>query len=104
MAQAEEIAHFGSWELDAQGATRMLSENLYHLIGEDPKQGPITVEEALDRIEPADAAIVRQNLARAASEGVPFEQEIRYRRPDACVRRFQSVVSLSWTQARASHG
>jgi PAS domain S-box-containing protein len=66
----------------------MLSENLYHLIGEDPKQGPITVEEALDRIEPADAAIVRQNLARAASEGVPFEQEIRYRRPDACVRRF----------------
>jgi PAS domain S-box-containing protein len=88
MAQAEEIAHFGSWELDAQGVTRMLSENLYHLIGQDPKQGPITVEEALDRIEPADAAVVRQNLARAASEGVPFEQEIRYRRPDACVRRF----------------
>ena len=88
MAQAEQIAHFGSWELDSQGATRMLSENLYHLIGEDPNRGPITVEEALDRIEPADAAIVRQNLARAASEGFPFEQEIRYRRPDAHVRRF----------------
>ena len=88
MAQAEEIAHFGSWELDAQGATRMLSENLYHLIGEDPKRGPITVEAALDRIEPADAAIVRQNLARAVREGIPFEQEIRYRRPDARVRTF----------------
>ena len=88
MAQAEQIAHFGSWELDSQGATRMLSENLYHLIGEDPKRGLITVEAALDRVEPADAAIVRQNLARAVSEGVPFEQEIRYRRPDARVRRF----------------
>jgi PAS domain S-box-containing protein len=88
MAQAEQIAKFGSWELDSQGATRMLSENLYHLIGEDPKQGPITVEKALDRIEPADAAIVRQNLARAVREGVPFEQEIRYRRPDAHVRTF----------------
>ncbi len=88
MAQAEQIAHFGSFELDSQGATRMLSENLYHLIGEDPKQGPITVEEALDRIETSDAAIVRQNLSRAASAGVPFEQEIRYRRPDARVRRF----------------
>jgi PAS domain S-box-containing protein len=88
MAQAEQIAKFGSWELDSQGATRMLSENLYHLIGEDPKQGPITVEKALDRIEPADAAIVRQNLARAVNEGLPFEQEIRYRRPDALVRTF----------------
>ena len=88
MAQAEQIAHFGSWELDSQGATRMLSENLYHLIGQDPKQGPITVEEALDRIEPRDAAIVRENLARAVREGAPFEQEIRYRRPDARVRTF----------------
>jgi PAS domain S-box-containing protein len=88
MAQAEQIAKFGSWELDSQGATRMLSENLYHLIGEDPKQWPITAEKALDRIEAADAAIVRQNLARAVREGVPFEQEIRYRRPDARVRTF----------------
>ncbi len=88
MAQAEQIANFGSWELDAQGATRMLSENLYHLIGEDPKRGPITVGAALDRIEPADAAIIRQNLARAVREGVPFEQEIRYRRPDARLRTF----------------
>jgi len=88
MAQAEQIAKFGSWELDSQGATRMLSENLYHLIGEDPKQRPITVEEALDRMEPGDAAIARQNLTRAASEGIPFEQEIRYRRPDARLRTF----------------
>jgi PAS domain S-box-containing protein len=88
MAQAEQIAKFGSWELDPLGATRMLSENLYDLIGEDPKQRPITVEEALDRMEPGDAAIARQNLARAASEGVPFEQEIRYRRPDARLRTF----------------
>ena len=51
MAQAEQIAHFGSWELDSQGATRMLSENLYHLIGEDPTRGPITVEAALNRTE-----------------------------------------------------
>jgi len=88
MAQAERIAKFGSWELDSQGATRMLSENLYHLIGEDPKERPITVEEALDRMEPGDAAIARQNLTRAASEGIPFEQEIRYRRPDARLRTF----------------
>ena len=88
MVQAEQIAHFGSWELDSHGATRMLSENLYHLIGEDPKRGLITVEAALDRIEPTDAAIVRQNLDRAASEGVAFEQEIRYRRPDARLRTF----------------
>jgi PAS domain S-box-containing protein len=88
MAQAEQIAKFGSWELDSQGATRMLSENLYHLIGEDPKQRPITVEEALDRMEPGDAAIARQNLTRAASEGIPFEQEIHYRRPDARLRTF----------------
>jgi PAS domain S-box-containing protein len=39
-------------------------------------------------MEPGDAAIARQNLARAASEGVPFEQEIRYRRPDARLRTF----------------
>jgi PAS domain S-box-containing protein len=86
LAQAEQIANLGSWELSVKGETKMLSENLYRIIGEDPKKRPITVEEALERMAPADADRVRHNLERAKNEGAAFEQEIRYRLPDGRVR------------------
>src|ERR1700745_3721105 len=59
LAQAEQIANLGSWELSVEGETRMLSENLYRILGEDPKQFPITLEEALERTEPVDAERLR---------------------------------------------
>jgi len=104
LAQAEQIANLGSWELSVQGDTRMVSENLCHIIGEDPKQRPITVKEALERMDPGDAATVRQNLARANGEGVAFEQEVRYRLPDGRLRtlhiRCVPMLDLSKNVAR----
>jgi PAS domain S-box-containing protein len=88
LAQAEEIAHLGSWKLDPQGQTRMLSENLYRIMGEDPKRGPISVEEALQKMDTGDAELVRTNLNSAMKQAVSFEQEIHYRRPDGQVRTF----------------
>jgi len=104
LAQAEHIADLGSWELSVQGETRMLSENLCHIIGEDPKQPPITLEEGLERIEPVDADRVRRNLDRAKNEGAAFEQEIRYRLPDGRLRtlhiRCVPMLDLSKNVAR----
>jgi PAS domain S-box-containing protein len=88
LAQAEKIASLGSWELSAQGETKKLSENLYRIIGKDPRERPITVDEALERMEATDAGRARHNLERAMSDGAPFEQELGYRLPDGRVRSF----------------
>src|ERR1700745_2445799 len=104
LAQAEQIANLGSWGLSVEGERRMLSENLYRILGEDPKQFPITLEEALERTEPVDADRVRRNLDRAQNEGAAFEQEIRYRLPDGRLRtlhiRCVPMLDLSKNVAR----
>jgi len=86
LTQAEEIAHLGSWELGVGGETRMLSDNLFRIIGENPKRPLITVEEALGRMEPDDAAIVKKDLELAMKRGTPFDHEVHYQVPDGRVR------------------
>lgn len=88
LAEAEKIAHLGSWELDAGLGTQQLSENLYRLIGADPKGKMITVEEALDRMPAADATIMRKNLQAVIAQGKGFAQELCYRLPNNRVRIF----------------
>src|SRR5262249_23730218 len=88
LAHAEEMANLGSWELGASGETRMLSENLFRIIGEDPQKRLITVPEALERMEAVDAALMKKHLSQAMAEGIPFAQEVRYHTPDGRKRIF----------------
>ncbi|HEX9486553.1 MAG TPA: PAS domain S-box protein [Gemmatimonadales bacterium] len=90
LAQAESLARLGSWEWDLRSDTVAWSAELYRLCGVEPEHLRATLEGALEFVHPDDRAFVREVIARARRDGVPYVCEHRIVRPDGAVRSFQS--------------
>src|SRR5712692_928164 len=90
LAQAESLARLGSWEWDLRSDTVAWSAELYRLCGVAPDHLRATLEGALELVHPDDRAFVREVIARAWRDGVPYVCEHRIVRPDGAVRSFQS--------------
>jgi PAS domain S-box-containing protein len=90
LAQAESLARLGSWEWDLRSDTVAWSAELYRLCGVAPEHLRATLEGALELVHPDDRAFVREVIARACRDGVPYVCEHRIVRPDGAVRSFQS--------------
>jgi PAS domain S-box-containing protein len=73
LAEAQELAHLGSWEWEI-GADRVTwSRELYRIFGVDPRTGTLTFEQYLARIHPADRDGVRAEIERALASRRQFE-------------------------------
>jgi PAS domain S-box-containing protein len=86
LAEAQRLAHLGSWEWDIARNRVTWSEELYRLYGIDPGSSRLTYETYVERVHPDDRAVVRETVDRAYAEGAPFEMEHRVLRPDGGVR------------------
>jgi PAS domain S-box-containing protein len=86
LAEAQRLAHLGSWEWDIARDRVTWSEELYRLYGIDPSSSRLTYDSYLERIHPDDLPVVRDTVARAHAEGTPFEMEHRVLRPEGNVR------------------
>ena len=86
LAEAQRVAHVGSWEWDIARDRITWSEELYRLFGVDPGSRRLTYESYLERIHPDDLQLVRETVDRAYSEREPFEMEHRVLRPGGDVR------------------
>lgn len=86
LEEAQAMAHLGSWSMDLETGVTWWSPSLYRIFGIEPDDGsaPRAVHDAL--IHPDDARAVIDGLARAARDGLPFEQTYRYTRPDGVER------------------
>jgi PAS domain S-box-containing protein len=82
LAQAEQLAGMGSWELDAGLKLAVWSDNLYRLLGVDPREIPISLERVWPAMRPDDVATSRKHLDDAFTHGKPFEHDVRYTMPD----------------------
>jgi len=91
LAEAQELAHIGSWEWDMVADRVTWSDELYRIYGFEPQSIDITYERYLERIHPDDREPVRKAVARAAAEGSSFVFEHRAVLGDGRVR---------WLQAR----
>jgi PAS domain S-box-containing protein len=86
LAEAQRLAHVGSWEWDVARDRITWSQELYRLFGIDPSSTRLTYDSYLERIHPDDLPVVRETVDRAISEGAPFEMEHRVLRPEGGVR------------------
>jgi PAS domain S-box-containing protein len=92
LADAQALAHVGSWELglanlEALGANPLRwSDETYRIFGHEP--GAIAVSNQLffDAVHPDDRDLVRTAVSRALRDHVPYEIEHRIRRPDGSER------------------
>jgi PAS domain S-box-containing protein len=85
LAEAQELAHIGSWEWVIADERIGWSEELFRIYGLDPSRG-MTVESYLEHVHPEDRQLVRQTVQRALGDASPFTFEHRVLRPDGAVR------------------
>jgi PAS domain S-box-containing protein len=73
LAEAQQLAHLGSWEWEIESDRVAWSSELFRIFGVDPQAGALTFESFLDRVHPDDRARVRAEVGRALAARRPFE-------------------------------
>ena len=92
---AEEIGNFSSWQWHLDSRKFIYSDNLYCLLGCEPKSFEPTVENFLDFVHPDDRHIVTESAKLAIDEGKPSNINFRIIRKDGVIRYFKSVYKLT---------
>ena len=81
LAEAQHLAHVGSWEWDLRSNTVTWSDELYHIFGFQP--GEIDVaREAMSFIHPEDQYLVQSTVKSAVTNREPYSFYYRILRPD----------------------
>jgi PAS domain S-box-containing protein len=92
LAQAQRLAHIGSWAWDATGRNAVyVSEEWCRIYGFDPKDGMPSWEQRLQRVHPEDRARFQLTIDRAVAEKSDYDVEFRVLPPHAPGRYIHSV-------------
>jgi PAS domain S-box-containing protein len=86
LAEAQRIAHVGSWEWDVASDRIWWSDEMYRVYGLEPGSTGVDYQAYLSRLPPEDRVSMQRIVARAAETGEPFETEHRAVLPDGSVR------------------
>jgi PAS domain S-box-containing protein len=86
LAQAEEIAKLGSWEMDTVHSTITCSAEFFRMLGLEPITGPVPVEDVWSVVRVEDIAAAKQALQTAIATRTPLEHFSRYIMPDGRAR------------------
>jgi diguanylate cyclase (GGDEF)-like protein/PAS domain S-box-containing protein len=77
LAEAQRVAHIGSWELDAQTQALIFSEEMYALFEMDSTRGTVPHEELLTRYHPDDVEAHTALVIRSLADHAPFVTDMR---------------------------
>jgi len=100
LAEAQELAHIGSWEWEF-GATRVTgSAELYRIFGL-PDSTKLTYETFLTRVHPSDRERVRASIERALEQRAPLEFTHRIVLDDGSEKTVQGRGSVVVDEAGA---
>lgn len=104
LAQAQALAHLGSWEREIDSGEETWSDEQFRIFGYVPQSINPTMETFREAVHPDDRSQVMTTLERALADRTPFEQECRIVRPDGEVRVIQCrgalVLGMDGTPAR----
>jgi len=91
LAQAQRLAHIGSWDWDLRTNAVTWSDELYHIFGLQP--GTINVAGEVDRfIHPDDLDLGWDTVKRAVASKEPYDYYHRILRPDGTERIARSRI------------
>ncbi len=86
LAEAQKIAHVGSWSFDLKTRKITWSAECFRIFGCDPTKPEPTYEEHLKLTHPDDREEFDRDVRFAISEGRSYEHEIRIFLPDGSMR------------------
>jgi PAS domain S-box-containing protein len=90
LAEAQRIGRIGSWEYDLSTGAMWYSDELCHIGGCDPQQGPFDLETTLQRVHREDREVVAKALEAAVGEMKPYDLSHRIVCPDGSERIIHS--------------
>jgi PAS domain S-box-containing protein len=90
MAEAQRIAHLGSYEWDVRTNDAHRSEELCRIFGLRPEEFAPTVEAYVERVHPEDRDRTKEIIERSVRDRTPFDFEERIVRPDGAIRQLKS--------------
>ncbi|MEK6569880.1 MAG: PAS domain S-box protein, partial [Bacteroidota bacterium] len=86
LATAQEVANLGSWDADLLSNTVSWSDQLYHLLGMNPRECAASLEAYLAFVHTDDRERIRRTIERAQRDRQPYEFEHGIVRKDGTVR------------------
>lgn len=103
LRKAEEIGKMGSWQLNLETGEGAWSEQLYRLLGLDPKGPPIDKTRLLEMVHPDDRGKMEKLPGLTSGADEYQEHEARFIMPDARIRTFYTrAVPLSNAEGRVT--
>jgi PAS domain S-box-containing protein len=92
LAEAQRLAHMGSWVWQVEGKDALhFSEEWYRIYGFDPRLGMPQWEERLQRVHPEDRGKWQGTIERAIRERSDYEIEFRILLPDGTIKWVQTA-------------
>ena len=86
LAEAQRLAHLGSWEWDGASDQVRWSDELFRIYGYEPGVVAPSYQAFLDLVHPDDRRLVQAAVEEAFEEGRSFSVEYRIMRPDGTER------------------
>jgi PAS domain S-box-containing protein len=86
LAEAQEVAHIGSWQWDAFTGQLAWSEEMYRIYGARPGAFQPSHDTFVSMVHADDRSTVEETAKRAIADGQPFEFEFRLLRADGVAR------------------
>lgn len=91
LAEAQQVAHVGSWSWDVAGDRLTWSDEHFRIFGMRPQECAVTYELGLSFIHPDDRRALEERIQRALlGAGEPYEATLRVLRRDGAVRHVLS--------------
>jgi len=91
LAEAQRLAHMGSWAWSPDQGTRYCSEEWYRVLGFDPRDGLPRFEDFFQRIHPDDQPGFRELIQTAIREKAEWEADYRIVHPGGAIRDIHVV-------------
>ena len=102
LAEAQALAHLGSWDWDLENGVLHWSDELYRILGLEPGAVAPDQEVFFAALHPEDQESLRANLWRFTQEpDFSEDREVRMLRPGSEIRRLHLVVRTSWKGQKA---
>jgi two-component system sensor histidine kinase UhpB len=89
LAEAQQVAHIGSWERDLRTNQVTWSEELYRLFDLEPNEGEVSYRKFLSHILPQDAERIHLRIEEALRERRGFRCDYRVTRKNGDIRVLQ---------------
>ena len=95
LAEAQQIAHIGSWEFDPATQRMVWSDEEFRIFGVDPQTFEPSLESASKMVHPDDLPGMLRISQQSLAAGKGYAQEFRIHRPDGATRVLFSRVQLA---------